>query len=99
MSDKLTIYNGALRLCKTRKVASLTENNERIRLIDAAWADAINYCLETGQWSFATRTGQIDYTPSLEPDFGYTYAFTQPTDMIRPTAICEDEYFGVPLLN
>lgn len=98
MADKLSVYNGALRLCKSRQLTALTEDNERIRLLNAAWVDAVDYCLEAGQWTWATRTGQIDYTPSVEPDFGYRYAFTQPTDMVDVVGLCEDEYFQVPLL-
>lgn len=101
MADKLSIYNGALRLCGTRKLSSLSEASEARRLLDAAWDNggAIKICLEEGQWSFATRSVQIDYTPSVEPEFGYRYAFTQPTDMVRPVAICEDGYFDNPLLR
>jgi hypothetical protein len=101
MADKLSIYNGALRLCKTRKLASLTDNSEPRRLLDAAWdsGGAVRHCLETGQWSFATRAVQIDHTPSIEPDFGYRHAFIQPGDMVRPVAICEDAYFANPLLR
>jgi hypothetical protein len=101
MADKLSIFNGALRLCKTRRLSTLTDQTEPRRLLDAVWANngAINYCLEAGQWTFATRSGMIDYTPSIEPEFGYRYAFSQPTDMIRPIAICTDEYFRDPLLN
>lgn len=101
-ATKLDLYNGALRLCKTRKLSTLTDNTESRRLLDAAYGDgstngAVKFCLESGFWSFATRTGQIDYTPSVEPDFGYRYAFIQPSDMVRPVAICQDEYFTQPL--
>lgn len=101
-ATKLGLYNGALRLCKDRKLSALTDNTEPRRLLDDAYGDgstngAVKFCLESGLWTFATRSGQVDYTPSVEPDFGYRYAFTQPTDMVRPVAICQDEYFTVPL--
>jgi hypothetical protein len=101
MADKLGVYNGALRLCNERKLASLSDSSERRRALDAAWnnGEAIRFCLESGQWTFATRTGMIDYTPSVEPSFGYRRAFTQPTDFVRLVAMCSDEYFKVPLLE
>lgn len=103
-ATQLSIYNDALRLCKERRLATLTDNREARRLLDDAWGDgsttgAVAHCLELGQWTFATRTGQIDYAPSITPAFGYRYAFDHPTDMVRVAAICEDEWFKQPLLE
>jgi hypothetical protein len=104
MTDRLSLYNGALRLCKERRLASLTENRHPRRLLDDAWGDgatsgSVARCLEAGQWTFATRTGQIEATPDIAPDFGYRNAFTQPEDMVRPVAVCQDEFFKDPLLE
>jgi hypothetical protein len=104
MTSQLSLYNGALRLCKERRLASLTENREPRRLLDDAWGDGANdgsvkRCLQMGQWTFAMRTGRIEYTPDIEPDFGYRYAFTQPEDMVRVSAVCIDEFFKIPLLE
>ena len=104
MATKLGVFNGALRLCKERKLASLTENREPRRLLDDAWGDgstvgAVRVCLEMGQWTFATKGIRLDYDPSIEPDFGFRKVFDQPSDMVRPVAICEDEYFQQPLLR
>ena len=60
---------------------------------------AVKYCLECGYWDFATRTGQIDYSPSVSPTFGYRYAFDHPTDFVRLVGLAEDEYFTKPLLR
>jgi hypothetical protein len=103
MASKLSLYTGALRILKERRLGSLTENREPRRLLDDAWGDgstsgAVKYCLEMGQWAFATRTVQADYSPSVEPDFGYRYAFDQPDDMVRPTGIYRDEHCLSPLL-
>lgn len=104
MTTKLDLFNSALRLCKQRKLASLSDNSEARRLLDDAWGDgqttgAVKYCLELGQWSFAMRTAMVDYSPSVEPDFGYRYAFDQPADLVRIAAVCQDEFFKVPLLE
>lgn len=102
MTTKLDLYNGALRLCKTRKLASLSENRESRRLLDAVWENGattgvIKHCLQLGQWTFAMRAIQIDYSPSVEPPFGYKRAFDQPSDLVKVAAICEDEFFNTPL--
>lgn len=103
-ATKLGLYNGALRILKERKLASLAENREPRRLLDDAYGDgstngAVRYCLEMGQWTFATRSVQIDYSPSVTPSFGYQYAFDHPTDLVRVAAVCSDEYYTVPLLG
>lgn len=101
-ATKLGLYNGALRLCKERKLASLTENREPRRLLDDAYGDgstngAVRHCLQLGQWTHAIKTIQLDFSPSVNPDFGYQYGFDQPSDLVRVTAVCQDEYLNIPL--
>jgi hypothetical protein len=99
-ADKLSLYNDALTLCGERMLASLTENRESRRLLDQAWASgAVDFCLETGQWNFAVNSIKLEYSPSVEPPFGYRYAFDKPVDYIRTMAVCCDEYFQEPLLR
>lgn len=102
-ATRLGLYNGALRLCKERKLSSLTENCKARRLLDDAWGDGsttgvVRLCLEYGQWTFATRTQRLDYSPSVTPPFGYRRAFNQPDDMVDIIAVCQDEYLRIPLL-
>ena len=98
MADRLSLYNDALMYCGERSLSSLTEDREPRRLLDQVWnSNGIQYCLEQGQWHFAMRAVQVDYDPSLEPDFGYGYAFTKPDDWLLTAAVCEDEYFKIPL--
>jgi hypothetical protein len=100
MATQLTLYNNALLLLGERPLASLTENREARRLLDTVWArPVVRECLERGQWRFAMRTVELSYSPSVEPPFGYTYAFDKPEDLIRTTAVCQDEYLRVPLLE
>jgi hypothetical protein len=97
-STQLALYNSALLLCRSRALASLSENREPRFLLDTAWADGIvDACLEDGQWFFAMRSVQIDYDPSVQPSWGYRYAFDKPSDWILTSAVCEEEYFRVPL--
>lgn len=98
MTDQLSLYNGALRHVKQRRLATLTDASEPRRLLDDVWNDgARNFVLEQGEWKFATRTGMINYTPSVEPPFGYRFAFAKPSDWVRTVAVASDEYFRVPL--
>lgn len=97
---RLQLYNGALRILGETKLSSLSEARESRRVLDDVWDEgAIDACLEAGQWVFATRAVQLDYAPSIEPDFGYRRAFTRPDDFIRTIALCEDEYYNFPLLR
>lgn len=100
MPTQLSIYNGALRMCGERKLASLTENQQGRHLLDDEWADgAVDYCLGQGPWKFATRTIALSATPDVTPDFGYSMAFEVPSDHKRTVALCSDEYLKVPLLE
>jgi len=97
-ATRLSLYNGALRLCGERLLASLTEAREPRRMLDSAWNDNfVNGVLEDGQWGFACRSAMYDYSPSVTPTFGYRRAFNKPTDFVRTMAVCADEYFKVPL--
>lgn len=97
--DQLWLYNEALRVIGERKIAALTEAREPRFLLDDIWHGPTYPAgpLEEGQWLFATRSSQFDYSPSVEPPFGYTFAFNKPTDWVRTIAMCSDEYFRVPL--
>jgi hypothetical protein len=98
MATRLEVYNTALLLCGERSLSSLSEDREPRRNLDQAWnGGGVNKCLEEGQWRFAMRTVQIDYDPSIEPDFGYRRVFNKPDDWICTSAVCSDEYFSAPL--
>lgn len=100
MTTKLLIFQGALRMCGERKLASLTENRQPRHLLDDEWADgAVDYCLGAGQWKFAKRTVEIASSVGVVPPFGPTKAFEKPSDHIRTTALCSDPYLKVPLLS
>lgn len=92
--DRLALYNNALRILGERSVASLTEAREPRYLLDAVWNEGgVDLCLEEGQWNFAMRAVRIDYDPTISPDFGYARGFSKPSDWIRTSAFCSDEFF------
>lgn len=99
MTSKLALYNGALREMGERKLVALSENREPRRVLDSIWDnDAVKTCLAAGQWNFASNSIEITYSPSVEPAFGYRYAFDKPANWVRTMALCEDEFLQVPLL-
>lgn len=94
MTSKLTIYQGACAAIGSRKLASLTEDRLTRRELDGVFSrGGIRTCLKMGQWNFAMRTVELDYSPSVEPDFGFRRAFDKPTDWIRTCGVAADEHF------
>jgi len=99
-TDRLKLYNGALMICGQRQLASLSENVEGRHLLDNVWNDGgVDFCLSQGQWRFAIRSQLLDYSTNITPDFGLRRAFEKSTDWILTSAVCQDEYFKVPLLQ
>lgn len=100
MTDKLAIYNGALRLLGERRLRSLTENVPSRHHLDSAWDDDfVKGVLEEGYWRFATRSIQATYNSAVEPEFGYPYAFDKPEDYVKLAAISTDEFFQNTLMD
>lgn len=99
-TDRLKIYNGALLICGSRSIASLTVNEEARRLLDEVWNDdGIRNCLQAGQWKFAMRTAKLTPETAITPSFGYANAYAKASDWVTTASVCSDEYFNVPLLK
>jgi hypothetical protein len=101
-TSRLGLYNGALRECRERKLASLSENREPRRLLDDVWAEGqglVAFVLQAKQWKFGRRTQMLEPESSVDPVFGYANAFARPDDLCRICAVCEDERLDVPLLH
>ena len=98
-TSQLTLYNGALRILGQPKLSALTDTDEVRYLLDGVWDEnAREYCLEQGNWNFATRTIKSEYDASVsEPDFGFRRAFSKPTDWLKTVQLASDEYFQFPL--
>lgn len=100
-TGKESLFNGALAICGQTKLDSLTEAREaRYDLDDAYDEDAIDHCLEEANWNFATRTIESNYDTSVsDPGFGFSRAFSKPTDWLKTVEISADEYFSNTLTN
>lgn len=93
---QLELYNGALeKHLGERPIASLASTMEARYLLDRAWKSGrfINACLEEAPWSFALRTIELAYDPSIEPDFGFPFAFKKEPDWVKTAAISPDPNF------
>lgn len=97
---KLAIYNGALRRLGARELAALTENREPRRVLDSIWGagdQIVRLALERGEWNFAIRSVQGQFSESVDPTFGFAYAYDKPDDMRRLASLSADERFKMPL--
>lgn len=98
MATKLGLYNGALALLAETPLASLSEDRAPRYWLDRAWGDdLVNFCLEQGQWNWATRSEKITYSTSIDPSFGYSYAFQVPDDFMGMNSLWLDPFFKVAL--
>jgi hypothetical protein len=97
--NQLFIYNEALGHLGERRLASLSENREPRRVLDAYWSDAVAYCLSQGLWKFAKRTVQIDSDAALTPQFGFNYMFAIPPDFVRVILVSTSPNMDPPLLQ
>ena len=98
-TTQLSLYNGALRNLKERKLASLSEDTKARRTLDDVWdgGSVIKACLEQGYWNFAIRTSKITKNVGFTAAFGYRNQFTIPSDFVRLVALSTDEFLRTPL--
>lgn len=94
MTDKLSVYKGALRLLGPTELATLTDNRPERHTLDAAWDGAVAYLLKQGLWNFAIRSATLSSaaTPT-GPHPGYDYAFSRPSDWVRTVSISSEPTF------
>lgn len=99
MTTQILVYNQALSLMGERRLTSTSEARDARYHLDNSYAVALSYCLEQGFWNFAMRAAQLDASVSVEPSFGYQFAFTKPTDWVRTYIISASETFDPQLLT
>lgn len=100
MASKLSLYNDALEVLGERKLASLAESRAPRRRLDSVWdGGAVKFCLEQGFWNHAMADVKITHSPSVDPAYGYQFAFDKPSDWCRTFMISADETYSVQLLE
>ena len=95
-TTQLSLYNDALYILGERKLDTVTDNTEPRRILDQVWTQCRDYCLQQGHWKFAQRSSKLDYSPSVTPAWGYSRAFEKPSDYIKLSRFCSDEFFNSP---
>jgi len=95
---QLRIYNGALLMLGSRRLATLTDDVESRYVLDQIWDNgALKRVLQHGWWKHAMRTVQLTYDPDFTSSFGYKYSFDSPDDLVRLYSMCSDEFFTCPI--
>lgn len=97
MTTQLTLFNDALGHIGERKAVATTDATEPVRVLVDLWVGARKYALEQGHWKFAQKVAQLDYSITEVPTFGPRRAFAKPTDYVRLSKMCSDEYLQTPL--
>lgn len=92
------LYNRALGLIGCRRIASLAEDREPTRVLDANYTTVRDFALEQATWIFALRTAVA--APTALPgtlNYGFTHAHTRPADCIHTYMLSDDGDFAPPL--
>ena len=94
------LYNDALSILGMEPLASNDADAHRKVMIDRVLdARLVESLLEDVSWQFSITSDKIDYNSSIEPAWGYQYAFDKPTDYLRLEGIYADEYFRSPITS
>lgn len=91
MTDRLSLYNGALQYLGPVRLNDLTENRPDRRELDATYSKTKQAMLEQGIWFFALRTIEWQADLDVEPLFGLPYAYSFPSDYVRLRHISNDQ--------
>lgn len=75
MATKLGIYNDALRHLKSERLVTVTDAGKKRYELDAAYDDAVEWCLEQSLWNFAMRATELTHDTGFTASFGYAYSF------------------------
>ncbi len=95
MAERLTSYNNALRMLGEQKLASLDEDREPRRHLDDAWDDNVQFCLEQGDWNFATRSVCLNESSAVDAAWEGVSAHRKPDDWVRTISLGYYEFGDV----
>ncbi len=99
MTDRLSLYNGALLKLGAVRLAALTDEGKGRRALDYVFDKVVKGCLEGGFWNFAMRAVQLNTSPSIGSNYGYQYVFDKPEDWLRTAGLTVDAHGRMPLLH
>ena len=90
MASKIEIYKMACIEMGADLVNSLTEDSKEVRALNAAWAMCLKGMLQAHDWNFAQKRVALALL-TTEPAFQWEYAYTIPTDCVRPVRLGDSE--------
>ena len=97
-NEWLPIYNDALSILGQTRIVDINDDSNRRSVLDTVLDNEIvEFVLEDIGWHWAITSDKITYNPSLDPEWGYQYAFDKPAKMHRFDGIWYDEYFSTPV--
>jgi hypothetical protein len=96
MATQLQLYNHACLMMKERRLASLDEDREARRVLDEFYTEVVQFCLEQGMWKFAMRSASLTQTGA--GSYGFTYAFSKPTDFVHLFMASTSSDFDPPMV-
>ncbi|MES2348488.1 MAG: hypothetical protein V4641_13075 [Pseudomonadota bacterium] len=83
MASEVSICNQALQKLGASRITSLTEDSRNARAVNACYVEMRDAELRAHPWNFGRK--RVVLSPdSTAPVFDYGYAFTLPTDCLRP---------------
>ena len=94
MTERVDIANMALSWLGEPEITSLDDDLEQARQIKINYGPARDATLEAHEWSFAIKR----WKPSpnvIAPEFGATYAYDVPSDVLRVLTVHDEDYFSV----
>lgn len=96
--DWLAIYNDIMNLYGLDPISSVNDDSYRkSRLDQARTAEIVEACMEDVGWHFASVSQKMFYDPSIDPEWGYQYAFERPAECHRIDGLFSDEHFRDPV--
>ena len=89
MSARIEITNFALATIGAGSITSLDDESDRARTMKTIYYIARDAVLEDANWTFATKRFQPAEAAEA-PAFGWTYAYTIPSDIMRVIRVLRD---------
>jgi hypothetical protein len=96
-TSKLKLYQGACLILKETPIDTVSDDILIRYTLDLVYDDTVEYLLGEGNWDFAMRPVMIDHSTSVQPSFGYSFAFEKPDDWVKTSRIAANEMFWPPL--
>jgi hypothetical protein len=89
MSVRIDVVNFALGILGEGEITSIEDDSDKARVMKTFYYISRDATLEDGEWTFAAKRF-IPARNIVPPAFGWNYAFTIPSDIIRVTLVIKN---------